>query len=376
MVLQLKIELNGIEPKIWRRFLVEEGISFEDLHNIIQIVMGWDDYHMYEFSIGDEIIACDEEDYNLAEGSFHKLSKSPEFIKMIEQQDMTKGSAFLDINKMNKILKNAEKNKPKNSCDIDTQINKLIKSEEQKFYYHYDFGDNWEHTITVEKISGNNGPQFYPVCLDGKRACPPEDCGSIDGYYELLNLKNNKEHPDYKERIVEWLGEDHDFERFDINEVNKELKEENDFWEENSFFETLDPIEIKERMKTFHKKHDEDMNYNCKKCSKKISAHNKDWHNGLCDECFQEQIKKNNKPETADEFREFEQDIPETMTNSLVEEVFPEIWQARKNELKEMTKRELAKEMFGAGVYISTSEIIKAIKQESEKHMRQKKRNK
>ena len=64
---------------------------------------------------------------------------------------------------------------------------------------------------------------------------------------------------------------------------------ENELWEDGAFMETLGPQDIKEKMKTFHRKHDEEMNYNCKKCNKKISAHNKDWHGGMCDECFNEE---------------------------------------------------------------------------------------
>ena len=60
-------------------------------------------------------------------------------------------------------------------------------------------------------------------------------------------------------------------------------------WSKGSFAETLGPIDIQQKMKTFHKKHDEDMNYNCRKCNKKISAHNKDWHDNLCDDCFNNQ---------------------------------------------------------------------------------------
>ena len=74
------------------------------------------------------------------------------------------------------------------------------------------------------------------------------------------------------------------------NLVEKDIEnEENDLWEEGGFTETLGPKDIKERMGTFHKKHNEDMNFNCTKCSKKISAHNKDWHNGMCDNCFNQE---------------------------------------------------------------------------------------
>ena len=60
----------------------------------------------------------------------------------------------------------------------------------------------------------------------------------------------------------------------------------NEFWKDESFIEALGPTDLKEKMKTFHKKHDEEMDHNCKKCNKKISAHNKDWHDNLCDDCF------------------------------------------------------------------------------------------
>lgn len=70
-----------------------------------------------------------------------------------------------------------------------------------------------------------------------------------------------------------------------MEKSNKE-KEENDFWAEGSFTETVSPEDMKKRMRTFHMKHDEEMNFSCSKCNEKISAHNKDWHDGMCDSCF------------------------------------------------------------------------------------------
>jgi len=223
-ILQLKIELEDINPKIWRRFLVKNNISFHDLHNIIQLVMGWENYHMFEFNINNETISSGKEGFNPAEGSFRKLFQSPEFIKMLEQQDPNKGSGILDVTKINKILKNAEKNKPKIKFNIDSKISELIKSSGQKFNYLYDFSDNWEHTITVEKILDEKDVQECPFCLAGERAYPPEDCGGVNGYYELIKIKKNRKHPEYEERIIEWLGEDFDFELIDINFINKKLK--------------------------------------------------------------------------------------------------------------------------------------------------------
>ena len=76
-----------------------------------------------------------------------------------------------------------------------------------------------------------------------------------------------------------------------VLDMNANKENRDDFWEEGSFIQTMSSVDIKEKMKTFHKKHDEDMNFNCRKCGKKISAHNKDWHDGLCDECFNGALK-------------------------------------------------------------------------------------
>ena len=174
-VFQLKITLDGITPKIWRKFLVKDNISFHDLHNIIQLIMGWGNYHLYSFYINKEEIGMPD----------------PEF-----RSELT----------------NAKKIKLKDKLSL-----------KQKFGYVYDFGDNWEHILTVEKILDNKDKALVPTCLEGERAGPPEDCGSYPGYYELMRIKKNKKHPEYKERIKEWLGEDFDFEHFDIEEINKGL---------------------------------------------------------------------------------------------------------------------------------------------------------
>ena len=221
-IFQIKIELVGISPRIWRQFLVKDNITFEDLHEIIQIIMGWENYHMYEFCIGKEIISSGEEGFNPAEGVFKRLFNSPEFHKMLEKKDLKKGSANMDVNKLNKILEEERAKKSKPIFTMKTKLNELIKSKGQKFAYLYDFGDNWGHILTVEKILEESN--YVPICLAGERACPPEDCGSVPGYYELQKIKKNKKHKYYKERIVEWLGEEFDFELFDIDQINKELK--------------------------------------------------------------------------------------------------------------------------------------------------------
>ena len=92
-----------------------------------------------------------------------------------------------------------------------------------EFLYVYDLGDTWGHTITIEKILDKGNTQKYPICLEGERNCPPEDCGSVPGYEHLLKVRKNEKHKEYKELIVDWLGEDYDPELFIAEWVNAVL---------------------------------------------------------------------------------------------------------------------------------------------------------
>ena len=174
-ILQLKIQLEGVKPTVWRRFLVPDSVTFSRLHDVTQKVMGWKNYHLYEFEAGNARISVPNEDLE-------------------------------DIIDSKKIA-----------------LSEIMKVERQKIRYTYDFGDSWEHIITVEKIMEKTD-ESSAVCVAGERACPPEDCGGIYGYEELLEIKKNKNHKHYKEMIVEWLGEDFDPEKFELEEVNKELQ--------------------------------------------------------------------------------------------------------------------------------------------------------
>lgn len=176
MALQLKIQLLGLKQAVWRRVLVDEGITFHQLHKVIQEAMGWDDYHLYRFNLNeDEDIGIPDPDDEV-------------------------------------IVKDSRKLKVKS----------VLNEPKQRIVYTYDFGDNWEHLITVEKILDK--AEKVPVCIAGERACPPEDSGGVCGYEELLKIRKNKNHPDYKEYIEGWLGEDFDTEKFDLEAVNRGLK--------------------------------------------------------------------------------------------------------------------------------------------------------
>ena len=99
----------------------------------------------------------------------------------------------------------------------------LLKKEKEKILYEYDFGDSWEHTILLEKIVQNDTSDQLPVCLAGKNNCPPEDCGGVWGYanmIEILSDPKNEEYQDYKD----WLGEEFDPALFDKEAINTLLR--------------------------------------------------------------------------------------------------------------------------------------------------------
>ena len=103
------------------------------------------------------------------------------------------------------------------------RLSQVGKGEKTKFSYTYDMGDNWEHEVMVEKILSPEPDKHYPICLTGKRACPPEDCGGIWGYEDLLEIMKDPEHEEYEERM-EWLGEGFDPEAFNMERVNRSFE--------------------------------------------------------------------------------------------------------------------------------------------------------
>lgn len=100
----------------------------------------------------------------------------------------------------------------------------LITETKEKILYTYDFGDGWEHVIKVEKFVSPEESVKYPVYIDGKLCCPPENCGGVYGFYELLDTLKDKKHPDHED-MMEWVGDKYDADYFDIEDVNKDLRQ-------------------------------------------------------------------------------------------------------------------------------------------------------
>lgn len=178
-IYQFKVTLKGIRPPIWRRFLIDNQVTFEDLHTIIQIVMGWGNYHLYNFDMKDARVEILDDSFD-----FFPSSKG---------------------------IYDAE----------ETQVGELITEEKQKCLYTYDFGDDWEHELVLEKVLPIDKEILVPTCLKGKRACPPEDCGGIYMYNEIqVALKGEGE---LDEETKDWLGE-FDPEEFDLQLINSILE--------------------------------------------------------------------------------------------------------------------------------------------------------
>lgn len=174
-LLQLKIELAWIKPPVWRRVALPATITLGKLHQVIQECMGWTDSHLHEFEIADCRFGIPDPDWS---------------DDMVSEKRVTLAKAL---------------------------------AGKKTFRYVYDFGDNWEHRIKVEKVLPPDADLRHPLCLDGANACPPEDVGGAPGYEELLNALADPNYPD-REDMLEWVGNEFDPTAFDLVRVNQRLQ--------------------------------------------------------------------------------------------------------------------------------------------------------
>jgi hypothetical protein len=178
----LRISLLYITPQIWRSFQVPGSYSLFELHEVIQDVMGWESYHTHSFQIGGNLYGPPEEEFT----GFG-----------LNQYD-----------------------------EEEAVLDRLGLKEKQKFQYTYDFGDGWLHQLTVTKIipasSASREDLYSPRCLGGKRACPPEDCGGVGGYEDVLEALKTQDRKKHRE-LLDWLGK-YDPEAFDMGAVNEILQ--------------------------------------------------------------------------------------------------------------------------------------------------------
>jgi Plasmid pRiA4b ORF-3-like protein len=187
---QLKIFILGISPMIWRRFKVHSNSTITDLHYIVQIVMGWTDSHLHRFIIHGK-------DYGIAQIGGISFSDDPRKVKL---------------------------------ADLGWRV-------KERFIYEYDFGDYWQHQIRVEKILTSKSNNLEPICISGKRACPPEDCGGawqfmakkqeywvghiVERVTEIVEADEIADSMEEISQLRQWLLVDH----FDLENINSRLKQ-------------------------------------------------------------------------------------------------------------------------------------------------------
>lgn len=165
----LRIELGGADPLIWRVVEVPTSITLKVLHDVVQASMGWCDYHLWEMVI-------DGKTYGLP----------------MEQDFGTVPRKVADRVRLRDVLTGGT-----------TRIDNT-----------YDFGDSWEHSLVVSDVRAGEPGIGYPRFIAGERVCPPEDCGGIPGFYEMLEALRDPKHPDHVE-LAEWL-EGYDPEELDV----------------------------------------------------------------------------------------------------------------------------------------------------------------
>ena len=193
----LHVRLRGIEPPIWRTIEVPGAWSLEDVHFAIQVAMGWTNSHLHQFKIG---------------GTHYGMLDSD-------------GAGDLGL-----------------EDEREHRLQDVV--HEDSFVYEYDFGDSWEHDVTVQRVADVAKPP-RARCIAGARACPPEDCGGVGGYENLLEALANPDHEEHED-LVTWSG-DFQPEQFMLPKRGADLHEEMEklkaHYEGDAPFDELDELE-------------------------------------------------------------------------------------------------------------------------------------
>jgi len=174
----LKITLRGIRPPVWRRVRVASDMTLRMLHQVIQEAMGWEAAHLHEFEVGKRRYGEPSDD----------------------------------------LWPGMERTFSENGVRLGTLVDQGVT----RFRYVYDFGDGWEHEVIIEKVGPIDPEQQYPSLITGKRACPPEDCGGVPGYFRLLEVLADPSDEEHAE-LTEWVGGEFDPERLDTQRISRGL---------------------------------------------------------------------------------------------------------------------------------------------------------
>jgi hypothetical protein len=171
----LRIQLEDVEPAIWRRLLVPGEFRLSQLHDVFQAAMGWRNSHLHSFTVGDAEYGMQDEDA------------------------------------------------PDDEIDEASVTVVEVLGDQERFSYVYDFGDDWVHEVTVESQARTRRNLKFAVCIDGANACPPEDCGGPSGYDDLRRVLADPTRDEHEE-LLGWVGGSFDPSTFDLAGVNADLQ--------------------------------------------------------------------------------------------------------------------------------------------------------
>lgn len=170
-IARLRIQLDDIEPAIWRRVEVPLSLHLKGLHDVIQAVMLFEDSHLFEFRVGDRRYAVPDPEWDRERRTYSARN---------------------------------------------LRIGALVAKGITTFSYTYDFGDNWRHSITIEAVGGADPAAEYPRFIEGERRAPPDDVGGTMGFETFLEAMADPRHDEHGS-VMRWYGQ-----RFDPNDIGLE----------------------------------------------------------------------------------------------------------------------------------------------------------
>lgn len=183
---RVRVDLMYAKPPVWRRLVLPGDLMLDEVHEVLQIAMGWTDSHLHKFGV---------------------TSEPRRHAYFLSAYDVSEGDEGV--------------------AEEDVRLDQVLTVKGDKLFYDYDFGDGWDHVVVVEEIL--DVPPPTPICLKGKMACPPEDCGGLGGYEELADWVRGGYDPKATPmgmpagEMRDWLPLDWHPDHFSVDEVNEQL---------------------------------------------------------------------------------------------------------------------------------------------------------
>jgi len=179
----VRVDLDGAKPPIWRRLRLASDLTLAQLHDILQVAVGWADSHLHQLGMGPR-------------------ARDPLLEPFLTPYDLSEGEQGIP--------------------EAGVHLDQVLGAAGDRLYYDYDFGDDWKHTIKLEKVEPWADGDPVAACLDGRRACPPEDVGGLWGYQEMLEALAGPVDPDDEEvaERLAWLPPGFDPEKFSVAETD------------------------------------------------------------------------------------------------------------------------------------------------------------